>query len=36
VVALFNWTDVDAARQAPDGTTVMVPAHGVRIIRQTR
>jgi hypothetical protein len=36
VVALFNWTDADADRRAPDGTTVEVPAHGVRIIRQGR
>jgi alpha-galactosidase len=36
VVALFNWTDDDGERQAPDGTTVPVPAHGVRIIRQSR
>jgi alpha-galactosidase len=36
VVALFNWTDRDGDRRAPDGTTVEVPAHGVRIIRQAR
>ena len=36
VVALFNWTDADASRRAPDGTTLTVPAHGVRIIRQER
>jgi alpha-galactosidase len=36
VIALFNWSDADASRQAPDGTTVAVPAHGVRVIRQTR
>jgi hypothetical protein len=36
VVALFNWTDADGDRQAPDGTTVPVPAHGARIIRQVR
>lgn len=36
VVALFNWTDVDAERRAPDGTTVAVPAHGARIVRHSR
>jgi hypothetical protein len=33
VVALFNWTDADAERRAPDGTTVAIPAHGARLMR---
>jgi alpha-galactosidase len=33
VVALFNWTDTDAVRTAPDGREVLVPAHGVRVLR---
>ncbi len=33
VVALFNWTDVVADRTAPNGSTVTIPAHGVRLVR---
>ena len=33
VVALFNWTDAEAHRSAPDGREVLVPAHGARVLR---
>jgi alpha-galactosidase len=33
VVALFNWTDADANRHAPDGRVVPIPAHGARVVR---
>jgi alpha-galactosidase len=32
VVALFNWTDVEAERTAPDGTTLVIPPHGARLV----
>lgn len=35
VVALFNWTDAPATRTTPDGTTLELPPHAARVLRDS-